>query len=186
MRTLAFGALAVSACLSLAAAAMAPQAGAQQEATAQPPAPTAIGAKLQGLDKITARIFAFDAPFGEMVSFGYLQIKVDDCIASAEDEVPERTAFLEVVEAKPDRDPVKVFSGWMFASSPSVSAMEHPVYDVWVVGCASTRSRPRRPVSRRPGHAASPPPGARDDIRSRGRPRAWSSAPPKGRRGEAG
>lgn len=107
----------------------------QQEATAPAaPVPT-IGAKLQGLDKITARIFAFDAPFDEPVSFGYLAITVRDCVVSAEDEAPERSAFLEIVAAKPDTEAVEVFSGWMFASSPSVSAMEHPVYDVWVTDC---------------------------------------------------
>lgn len=106
----------------------------QQEATAAAQEGV-IGARLQGLDKITARIFAFDAPFGEAVEFGYLTITVEDCVVSAEDEAPERAAFLEIVAAKPETEAVEVFSGWMFASSPSVSAMEHPVYDVWVVDC---------------------------------------------------
>lgn len=117
------------------AAAQDQEAAEQQEATAAPEQGRVIGAKLQGLDKITARIFAFDAPFDEAVSFGYLAITVRDCVVSAEDAAPERSAFLEIVAAKPDTDAVEVFSGWMFASSPSVSAMEHPVYDVWVTDC---------------------------------------------------
>jgi len=105
--------------------------------TAEPEPPReATGVKLEGLDKITARTFAFEAPLNQTVRFGYLEITAHRCIVASEEDVPERTAFLEVVEAKPGRDPVKVFSGWMFASTPSVSAMEHPVYDVWVVDCS--------------------------------------------------
>mgnify|MGYP001323148004 CR=1 FL=1 len=94
------------------------------------------GVKLQGLDKISARIFAFEAPLDQPVTFGYLQIVARACVATPEDDVPESTAFLEVSEAKPGAQPVQVFTGWMFASSPSASAMEHAVYDLWVVGCA--------------------------------------------------
>ena len=105
----------------------------QQEAAV--PADTVTGVRLQGLDKITARIFAFDAPMNQTVRFGYLEITARACEVSAEEDIPERTAFLQIAEHKPERDPVQVFSGWMFASSPSVSAMEHAVYDVWVVDC---------------------------------------------------
>lgn len=93
------------------------------------------GVKLEGLDKITARTFAFEAPLNEPVSFGYLQIVARACVATPEEAAPESTAFLEVTEAKPGEQPVRVFTGWMFASSPSASAMEHPVYDIWVVAC---------------------------------------------------
>ena len=120
------------------------------------------GVRLQGLDKITARIFAFEAPLGETVSFGYLQIVARACLATPEDDVPESSAFLEVSEAKPGAEPVRVFTGWMFASSPSVSAMEHAVYDLWVVGCAGL------PGQEDPEAAGvTPPPekpGARDDA----------------------
>lgn len=94
------------------------------------------GVRLQGLDKITARIFAFEAPLDQPVTFGYLQIVARACVATPDDDVPESTAFLEVSETKPGQDPLRIFTGWMFASSPSVSAMEHAVYDLWVVGCA--------------------------------------------------
>ncbi len=93
------------------------------------------GVELQGLDKITARIFSFEAPLDQPVTFGYLQIVARSCVSTPEDAAPESTAFLEVTEVKPDEAAVRVFTGWMFASSPSASAMEHPVYDLWVVGC---------------------------------------------------
>jgi hypothetical protein len=107
------------------------------EATAAETGPPreAEGVSLEGLDKITARTFAFEAPLNETVRFGYLEVTARRCVVAAEEETPERSAFLEVVEAKPGRNPSKVFSGWMFASSPSVSAMEHAVYDIWVVDC---------------------------------------------------
>ncbi|MEQ8655281.1 MAG: DUF2155 domain-containing protein [Kiloniellales bacterium] len=94
------------------------------------------GALLQGLDKITAKTFAFRAPFNRPIRFGSLEVTVRDCVARVRAQAPERTAFLEIVEAKPGQPRSMVFSGWMFASAPSVSAMEHPVYDIWVVGCS--------------------------------------------------
>jgi len=122
--------------------------GAQQseEATAPAPEPAppreATGVKLEGLDKITARTFAFEAPLDQTVRFGYLEVTARRCVVASEEDIPERTAFVEVMEAKPGRDPVKVFSGWMFASTPSVSAMEHPVYDIWVVDCSGYEGEP--------------------------------------------
>ncbi len=96
----------------------------------------ATGALLQGLDKITAKTFAFEAPFNRPIHFGHLEVVVRTCIARLRAQAPERTAFLEIYEAKPGKPKQQVFSGWMFASAPSVSSMEHPVYDLWVVGCA--------------------------------------------------
>jgi hypothetical protein len=92
-------------------------------------------AVLQGLDKITARISTFEAPIDEQVTFGSLDIIARTCRETPPEEPPESAAFLEVVDKRPDGPTVEVFSGWMFASSPAVSAMEHPVYDVWVVSC---------------------------------------------------
>lgn len=94
------------------------------------------GALLQGLDKITGKTFAFRAPFNQPIRFGSLVVTARDCVARIRSQAPERTAFLEIVENKPGQPKRMVFSGWMFASAPSVSAMEHPVYDVWVVGCS--------------------------------------------------
>jgi len=94
------------------------------------------GALLQGLDKITAKTFAFEAPIDSPVRFGNLEVVVRTCAARIRTQAPERTAFLEIREVKPGQPRKRVFSGWMFASAPSVSAIEHPVYDIWLVGCA--------------------------------------------------
>ncbi|MEM7172073.1 MAG: DUF2155 domain-containing protein [Pseudomonadota bacterium] len=92
-------------------------------------------AVLQGLDKITARISTFEAPLNEAVQFGSLEIIARNCYKTPPEEPPEAAAFLEVVDVRPDSDAVRLFTGWMFASSPAVSALEHAVYDVWVLDC---------------------------------------------------
>jgi hypothetical protein len=92
-------------------------------------------AVLQGLDKVTARISTIDAPIDDRIRFGTLSIVVRHCRKTPPEEPPETTAFLEVDDVKPGEQPVRLFSGWMFASSPALSALEHPVYDVWVIGC---------------------------------------------------
>lgn len=93
------------------------------------------GVVLQGLDKITARVSTFSVPLNELAVFGSLQIEVRACLKAPPEEAPENAAFMEIVEQKPDSEARKVFGGWMFSSSPAVSALEHPVYDVWVQNC---------------------------------------------------
>ena len=92
-------------------------------------------AVLQGLDKITARISTFEAPVDEAARFGSLEIVVRHCHKTPPEEPPEAAAFLEIVDVRPDSPATALFTGWMFASSPAVSALEHPVYDVWVIDC---------------------------------------------------
>lgn len=92
-------------------------------------------AVLNALDKITGRVSRIEAAVDEPVEFGSLSVTVRACYATPPEEAPESKAFLEVVDQRPGAAPEPVFSGWMFASSPSVSAMEHPVYDVWVIAC---------------------------------------------------
>ncbi len=93
-------------------------------------------AQLQGLDKITARISTFDVPVGQSVNFGSLTIKVDACYRTPPEERPESASFLEITDHRSeDKSDVEVFDGWMFASTPGLSALEHPVYDVWVKEC---------------------------------------------------
>ena len=92
-------------------------------------------ALLQGLDKITARVSKFEAPVDASVRFGTLSIRVRDCEKSPPEDPPESAAFLEIDELRPGEDRVRVFSGWMFASSPALSALEHPVYDVNLLDC---------------------------------------------------
>jgi hypothetical protein len=99
-------------------------------------------AVLQGLDKITARISTIEVGVGETVSFGSLQITLSACDKRPPEEPPESAAFLQIVEQKPGEQPVTRFSGWMFASSPALSAMEHPVYDLWVLDCSNGEAAP--------------------------------------------
>lgn len=98
------------------------------------------GALLQGLDKVTARISSFEAPIGADVRFGTLDIVVRRCVKAPPEESPESTAFIEIKEVRPEEAPPVLFSGWMFASSPALSALEHPVYDVWVKDCLNVKS----------------------------------------------
>ncbi len=100
----------------------------------------AASAVLQGLDKITARISTFEVPLGEAVRFGSLQIVARACHKKPPEEPPESTAFLEIVDVRPDSPEVPLFTGWMYASSPAISALEHPVYDVWVIDCKKDSS----------------------------------------------
>jgi hypothetical protein len=92
-------------------------------------------AVLQGLDKITARITTIDAPVGQPVRFGTLDITVRRCHKRPPEETPETTVYLQIRELRLGETVQDLFAGWMFASSPAVSSMEHPVYDVWVVDC---------------------------------------------------
>ena len=104
------------------------------------PAAAAEVAVLQGLDKITARISTFEAPVDQIVRFGTFEIIARTCHKTPPEEPPERAAFLEITEVRPDSPSALIFTGWMFASSPALSAVEHPVYDVWVIDCKSTSS----------------------------------------------
>jgi hypothetical protein len=97
-------------------------------------------AVLQALDKITARISTIEAPVGEVSSFDQLLILPRACRKRPPEDTPESAAFLEVDELRPDEGDARVFTGWMFASSPALSAMEHPVYDVWVLDCKNNAS----------------------------------------------
>ena len=91
---------------------------------------------LQGLDKTTARVSTFEGAAGSVIHFGTLAITVHDCRKHPPEEDPETAAFLDIDENLPGlAKPVHWFTGWMFASSPAVSALEHPVYDVWVLDC---------------------------------------------------
>lgn len=104
------------------------------------PASAQTVAVLQGLDKVTARISKFDAPVDQPVHFGSLVITVRACVKRPPEEPPETAAFLDIDEVRGTGTTVeskRVFTGWMFASSPAVSALEDPVYDVNVLDCKS-------------------------------------------------
>ena len=88
---------------------------------------------LGALDKVTARTSQITAQVGETITLGTLQIKVLRAWATDPEEMPESKVFLEIMEYKSGKGLQQVFRGWMFASTPSVSALEHPVYDLWVI-----------------------------------------------------
>lgn len=92
-------------------------------------------AVLGGLDKVTARVVTIEAPVGEPVRFGTMEIIARACKKHRPEENPESAAFLDVWELKSGSPAQSLFRGWMFASSPALSAMEHPVYDIWVLDC---------------------------------------------------
>ncbi|MDP6816375.1 MAG: DUF2155 domain-containing protein [Alphaproteobacteria bacterium] len=105
-------------------------------------------ALLRGLDKITARITTFEAPIGQEVRFGTLRIVARACRKRPPEEPPEVAVFVEIDEVRPGEDRrLTLFSGWMFASSPALSALEHPVYDVWTIDCSTSAADSLLPPS---------------------------------------
>ena len=90
---------------------------------------------LQGLDKVTARVHTFEAPLLSTIRFGTLEIIARRCDKRPPEETPESAAFLDILEVRQGEPTQSLFRGWMFASSPALSALEHPVYDVWVLDC---------------------------------------------------
>lgn len=99
---------------------------------------------LRGLDKVTGRISTMTVNVGEMAQFGALDVYVRVCYAHPPEETPENAAYLDIVEKKQEGQ-LKLFSGWMFSSSPALSAMEHPVFDVWVIRCQGEQITPPIP-----------------------------------------
>ncbi len=92
---------------------------------------------LKGLDKSTARTTTLEAKVGETFQYGPLHIRIQACRKNPPIETPESAAFIQIWEVPPETGKSEwVFSGWMFASSPALSAMDHPVYDIWVIDCA--------------------------------------------------
>jgi hypothetical protein len=113
----------------------APQPG--DEIVVEPPPqritnPTAVFA---GLDKITGRIISFDVAINETVQFGALQVTPRVCYSRPPTETPNTDAFVEVDEVTLQGEIKRIFTGWMFAASPGLHAVEHPIYDVWITDC---------------------------------------------------
>jgi hypothetical protein len=103
----------------------------------EPPAqkianPTAV---FSGLDKITGRIITFDVAINETVQFGALQVTPRVCYTRPPSETQTTDSFLEVDEVTLQGEVRRIFTGWMFAASPGLSAVEHPIYDVWLTNC---------------------------------------------------
>lgn len=118
--------------------------------------------KLQSLDKASARTMTFEARVGSTVKFGPVYIKVQSCRKAPPIEQPESAAFLQIWEVTPKGESVWVYSGWMFASSPALSPMDHPIYDVWVLDCLDRKATDPVPA-KAPEKAPTPDPAAVDD-----------------------
>ncbi len=97
--------------------------------------PTAV---FSGLDKITGRIINFEAAIDETVQFGALQVTPRACYTRPATEIQNTTSFVEVDEITLAGDIKRIFTGWMFANSPGLHAVEHPIYDVWITDCKTT------------------------------------------------
>ena len=98
----------------------------------------------QGLDKITARIKTFEIQVGIPKKFGILGIDLQKCVYSLPLDEPESIAYIKVLD-KSDKysvtkDKSSIFEGWIFASSPALNAMEHPVYDVSLISCRKDKT----------------------------------------------
>ena len=106
---------------------------------------------LRALDKVTATTEDFTVKVGDTLHYGSLNIKVQHCEKKPPEETPETYAFLQITDARLDgkggeTEAAKLFSGWMFASSPALSALDHPVYDIWVLDCKTPPPPPIDPV----------------------------------------
>ena len=100
------------------------------------------GAVLEGLDKIAVKVSSFTLDNGQTKTFGTLAITLYGCLSSPPDETPEAAAFLKIIDNTPGLPAVEVFSGFMLASSPALSSLEHPVYDIWLKSCQPTPLTP--------------------------------------------
>jgi hypothetical protein len=102
-------------------------------------------AVFSGLDKITGRITSFDVYMDETVQFGALQVTPRACYTRPATEEPQTDAFVEVDEITLARKVQRIFTGWMFASSPGLHAVDHAVYDVWLTNCKMSSPVPAPP-----------------------------------------
>jgi hypothetical protein len=99
-------------------------------------------AEFSGIDKITGRITKFDVYLNETVQYGALQVTPKVCYSRDDTEAQKIDGFVEVDEITLDRKIRRIFSGWMFADSPGLNAVEHPIYDVWLTDCKKASDVP--------------------------------------------
>lgn len=124
--------------------------------------PTAV---FSGLDKITGRIINFEVNIDETVQFGALQLTPRVCYSRPITERPQTTAFIEVEEISTNNELKRLFSGWIFASSPGLSAIEHPVYDIWLTACKGAQEKDR--IKTRPEEEEYVPPPSNENQLAR-------------------
>jgi hypothetical protein len=134
-----------------------PQPG--DEVVTEPPPQRIVNksALFSGLDKITGRIISFDVAVGETVQFGALQVTPRTCFTRPTTETQNTDAFIEVEEVTLQGEVRRIFTGWVFAASPGLHAVEHPIYDIWLTDCKSPVVV-AEPVAPAPTPAAAPPP----------------------------
>jgi hypothetical protein len=140
----------------------------------QPPAAKIANPKavFSGLDKITGRITSFDASIGETVQFGALQVTPRVCYTRPPTETPLTDGFVEVDEVTLQGEVRRIFTGWMFAASPGLHAVEHPIYDAWLTDCKGGAQT----VAEVPPPAAAAPPTAPARTAPPAQPRPPASA----------
>jgi len=141
--------------------------------------PTAVFA---GLDKITGRIINFEAQVDETVQFGSLQLTARICYSRPDYENPQTTTFLEVEEVQTDNKLKRVFAGWMFAASPGLNAIEHPVYDVWLTDCKGGKDIIKTPPEQDEVEEV-PAPQLPDELKKTINPQASAKGDPKKKAG---
>ena len=116
-------------------------------------------AVFSGLDKITGRTISFEANIDETVQFGSLQITPRVCYTRPQTEAPQTDTFTEVDEVQSDKAYKRIFSGWMYAASPGLHGIEHPIYDVWLTSCkGGTEVIAEAPQPNADPNAVPPPP----------------------------
>ncbi len=137
-----------------------PQPG--DEIAAEPPSQKIpnSAALFSGLDKITGRIINFDEDIGETVQFGALRVKTDACYTRPATEAANTDAFVEVDEITLQGEVKRIFSGWMFAASPGLHGVEHPIYDIWLTDCTGPETTLVNAAPTEPPKPAAPPPPA--------------------------
>jgi hypothetical protein len=133
--------------------------------------PTAV---FSGLDKITGRIISFDVAINETVRFGALEVTPRACYSRPPTEAPSTDGFIEVDELTLQGEVKRIFSGWMFAASPGLNAVEHSIYDVWLIDCKGAP----QPVAEAPATPAPPP---QRTPTQRARPPGQTGLPPQQR-----
>lgn len=92
-------------------------------------------ARMQAMDKITGKVSEINVPVNGLANFGTFSILVRKCVSKSPEETPENTAFVDVVDNYTSSEPINIFKGWMFSSTPALNAVEHPIYDIWLLEC---------------------------------------------------
>jgi hypothetical protein len=132
------------------------------EVVTEPPAQKIVNKKasFSGLDKITGRIINFDEDIGETVQFGALRVKTDACYTRPATEAANTDAFVEVDEITLQGEVKRIFSGWMYAASPGLHGVEHPIYDIWLTDCKVPDTTIVSAAPTEPPKPVAPPPPA--------------------------